>query len=325
MQGILKSLVRGLALTALALLSSSAFAQAYPTKPIRLVVPSAAGGSTDTIARIVGNALAVNLGVPVVIDNKPGAGGNIASGIVATAAPDGYTLLVPYGGFAINPSLYKSLPFDSVKDFAPVIQLCTVTGILVVNPSLPVHSVKELIALAKAKPGQLNYASAGSGTVTHLAGELFKTMAGVDIVHVPYRGSSLALTDLLGGQVQLMFANIPGTIQHVETGKLRVLAVNSATRSPLLPNVPTVAESGLAGYEASTWFGVLAPAGTQKEIIAKLNAEISRVLSTAEVQATFKAEGASAVGGSPEQFGSFIRAEIEKWGKVVRASGARAD
>jgi tripartite-type tricarboxylate transporter receptor subunit TctC len=312
-------------LSVFVLFCCNAFGQPYPSKPIRLVVPSAAGGSTDTVARLIGNALSANLGVPVVIDDRPGAGGNIAAEIVAAAPPDGYTLLIPYGGFAINPTLYKKLPFDPIKDFAPVIQICTVTGILVVIPSLPVNSVKELIALAKAKPGQLNFASAGSGTVTQLAGELFKTMAGVDIVHVPYRGSSLALTDLLGGQVQMMFANIPGTLQHVETGRLRILAVNSATRSPLLPNVPTVAESGLPGYEASTWFGVLAPAATPKETVAKLNTEIARVLGSKDIEAALKSDGAVPVGGSPEQFGTFVRAEIEKWGKVVRASGARAD
>jgi tripartite-type tricarboxylate transporter receptor subunit TctC len=325
MPSVLKSLGRCLTLATLLMFACHAWGQSFPSRPIRLVVPSAAGGSTDTVARVVGNAVAASLGVAVVIDNKPGAGGNIASELVAAAAPDGYTLLVPYGGFAINPSLYPKLAFDSLKDFAPVILLCSVTGILVVNPAVPAQSVSELIALAKAKPGKLNFASAGSGTVTHLAGEEFKMMAGIDVVHVPYKGSSFALNDLMGGQVQMMFANLPGTIQLVEAGKLRVLAVNGAERSPLLPKVPTIAESGLAGYEASTWFGVLAPAGTPKDVVAKLNAEFAKALRSREVAAAFATDGATAAGGSPEQFGTFIRGEMDKWGKVVRASGAKVD
>ena len=309
----------------MAILTCGACAQAFPTKPVRLIVPSAAGGSTDTISRILGQKLTAALGQAVVVDNRAGAGGNIAAEIVAKSPPDGYTLLIPYGGYAINPTLYKKLSFDPVRDFEPVIQICSVTGILVVHPSLPVKTVRELIALAKARPGQLNFASAGSGTVIHLAGELFKTMANVDIVHVPYRGSGPALNDLLGGQVAMMFANMPGTIQHVRTGRLRVLAVNSARRSPLLPEVPTVAEAAVPGYEASTWFGVLAPAATPKEIVAKLNTEIARVLGTPEMAEYFSNEGAVAVGGPPAQFGVFIKTEIEKWGKVVRASGARVD
>ena len=309
----------------MAILTCGACAQAFPTKPVRLIVPSAAGGSTDTISRILGQKLTAALGQAVVVDNRAGAGGNIAAEIVAKSPPDGYTLLIPYGGYAINPTLDKKLSFDPVRDFEPVIQICSVTGILVVHPSLPVKTVRELIALAKARPGQLNFASAGSGTVIHLAGELFKTMANVDIVHVPYRGSGPALNDLLGGQVAMMFANMPGTIQHVRTGRLRVLAVNSARRSPLLPEVPTVAEAAVPGYEASTWFGVLAPAATPKEIVAKLNTEIARVLGTPEMAEYFSNEGAVAVGGPPAQFGVFIKTEIEKWGKVVRASGARVD
>jgi len=297
----------------------------FPSKPIRLIVPSAAGGSTDTVARVVAKAASAYLGVPVVIENKPGAGGNLASEIVAAAPPDGYTLLVPYGGFAINPSLYTKLNFDPVKDFEPVILMCTVTGILVVNPAVPARSVPELIALAKANPGKVNFASAGAGTVTHLAGELFKSMAGIEMVHVPYKGSNPALMDLLAGQVQVMFANVPGTVQHVESGKLRILAVNGAQRSTLFPDVPTVAEAGLPGYEASTWFGVMAPARTPREVVARLNAAFARALASPEVASAFAMEGATAGGGPPEQFGAFVRSEIDKWGKVVRASGAKAD
>ena len=325
MNQLLKLLARYSVLMAFALLCRDIVAQGYPNKAVRLVVPSAAGGSTDTISRILGQSLTGALGTSVIVDNRPGAGGNIGSEIVAKAPPDGYTLLIPYGGFAVNPTLYRKLAFDPIRDFEPVIQICNVTGILVVHPALPVRTVKDLIALARARPGELNFASAGSGTVTHLAGELFKSMAGVNIVHVPYRGSGPALNDVLGGQVPLMFANVPGTIQHVQSGRLRVLGVNSAARSPLLPNVPTVAEAGVPGYEASTWFGVLAPAGTPRDVVGKLNTEIARVLRTQEMLAHLNSEGATAVGKSPEQFASFIRAEIEKWGKVVRASGARVD
>lgn len=305
--------------------SSSAFAQSYPAKPIRFVVPSAAGGSTDIVARIVGQKLTSNLGQTVIIENRPGAGGIIGTEVIAKSPPDGYAVLLAPGSHAINASLYRKLPFDTVRDFDPVIHICMLTGILVVHPSLPAKSVRELIAFARAKPGQINFASAGGGTVTHLAGELFKTMAKVDIVHIPYRGSGPAAVDLLAGQVMLMFANMPGTIEHVQTGKLRVLAVNSAKRSLLLPDVPTTAESGVPGFEASGWFGVLAPAGTPKDIIGKLNTQIERVLGTPEMSERLKSEGAAAIGGPPEKFGAFIRDEINKWAKVVQASGARAD
>ena len=313
------------ALLALAIVCGGALAQGYPVKPVRLVNPFPAGGSSDTISRIVGQKLGAAIGQTVVLDNRPGAGGNLGAELVAKAPPDGYVLLVVLASHAINATLYKGLTYDLVKDFEPVIQLCSVTGILVAHPSLPVKSARELVAMAKARPGQLNFASAGSGTVTHLAGELFKTMVGVNLVHVPYRGSGPALIDVLGGQVPLMFANMPGTIQHVQSGKLRVLGVNSLKRSTLLPGVPTVAESGVPGFEASTWFGVLAPARTPREIVARLNADIARSLNAPDMAERFNEEGAVAAGGPPEQFGAFIRAEIEKWSKIVRASGARVD
>lgn len=324
------TLLRRLAV-AVTLLAASACATAqnpagvFPNRPIRLVVPSAPGGSTDTVTRVVAKVAASHLGVPLVIENKPGAGGNVASEIVANAAPDGYTLLVPYGGFAINATLYPRLAFDPVKSFEPVILMCSVTGILIVNPSLPVKSVPDLVALAKAKPGQINFASAGTGTVTHLAGELFKHTAGVEMTHVPYKGSNPALTDLIGGQVQVMFANVPGTVQHVESGRLRLIAVNGAQRSTLFPNVPTVAEAGLPGYEASTWFGIMAPARTPRDVVAKLNAAFAKALTSPEVTTAFALEGATAVGGTPEQFGKFVQAEIDKWRPVVQASGAKAE
>ncbi len=308
----------------LLLASGTACAQDYPAKPIRLIVSSAAGGSTDTIARLVGQKLTPALGQSVIIENRPGAGGNIGDNFVAKSVPDGYTLLVAGGSLAVNVTLYRKLPFDAVKDLVPVAHLCVVTGMTVVHPSLPARSIGDLITLARARPGQINYASASSGSITHLAGELFKYMSKIEIVHIPYRGSGPALSDLLGGQVSLMFPNMPGTIQHVQAGRLRALAVNSAKRSPLLPNVPTVAET-VPGFEAGTWFGVLAPASTPAAIVARLNGEIVKTLATPDFAERLKAEGAIAVGGSPEQFGAFIRSEIEKWGRIVRDSVTRID
>ena len=301
------------------------YAQAYPNRSIRVIIPFSPGGSTDTITRPLAQKLTTSLGQSVVIDNRPGAGGNIGMDQVAKASPDGYTLLMAAGSIAINPSLYKKMPFDVVKDLDPIILVCVVTQLTVVHPSLPVKSVKELIALAKSRPGELNFASAGTGTSTHLAGELFKTMAKIDMVHIPCKGSGAAMPALLGGQVSLMFANMPGTIQHVQGGRLRLLAVNTEKRSPLLPNVPTVSESGIRGFESSTFFGLLAPAGTPKEIIARMNSELDKALKAADTQERMAAEGAVPMGGSPEQFASYLKAQIEKWGKVVRDSGARVE
>lgn len=325
MDGLLKLAVCCPAALAITFVSGSALAQGYPSKPVRVVVPSAPGGSSDTITRIVAQKLSGTLGQSVVVDNRAGAAGNIGADIVAKAPPDGYTLLVPFGGHAINATLYRKLPYDLVRDFDPVILMVTVTGMLVVHPSLPVKSVKELIALAKARPGQIDFATPGIGNVVHLAGEQFKLMVGVNIVPVPFRGSGPALAALLGGEVPVMFPNMPGAIGHVQAGRLRVLAVTSAQRSSLLPDVPTLAEAGVPGYEASTWFGVLAPAGTPKDVISKLNTEIARVLKAPEMVQALDREGAVAIGRSPEQFGAFIKAEIEKWGKVVQATGVRAD
>jgi tripartite-type tricarboxylate transporter receptor subunit TctC len=248
-----------------AVVAACASAQTYPTRPIRLVVPFPAGGTTDILAREVGDRLSRSFGQSVVVDNRPGAGGNIGSDLVAKSAPDGYTLLMgTVGTHAINPSLYTRMPYDHVKDFVPIILVAGVPNVLEVTPSLPVNSVADLIKLAKEKPGQLNFASSGNGTSIHLSGELFKTMAGVDMTHVPYKGSAPALTDLMGGQVQLMFDNLPSSLQQIKAGKLRAIAVTSAQRAPALPNVPTIAESGLPGFEASSWFGLLAPAGTPR-------------------------------------------------------------
>ena len=310
----------------LAMAATGAWAQAYPARPIRIVVPFPAGGATDLLARAVAQKLTEAWGQSVVVDNRPGAGGNIGSELVARAAPDGYTLeMGTVGTHAINASLYAKMPYDHVKDFAPVILVAGVPNVLVINPALPVNSVPALIAYAKANPGKLNFASSGSGTSIHLSGELFKVMAGVQMTHVPYKGSAPALQDLLGGQVQVMFDNLPPSLPQIKAGKLRALAVTSATRAPALPDVPTIGESGLPGYEASSWFGVLAPAGTPPAIIAKLNAEIAAWLATPEAKEKMLALGANAAGGSPEDFAKHIAAETAKWQRVVRESGAKVD
>jgi tripartite-type tricarboxylate transporter receptor subunit TctC len=312
---------------ALALASvAGAQAPAYPTKPIRLVVPFPPGGATDILARAVAQKLTEAWGQQVLVDNRPGAGGNIGSELVAKAAPDGYTLeMGTVGTHAINASLYAKMPYDHVKDFVPVILVAGVPNVLVVHPSVPVNSVAELIAYAKANPGKLNFASSGSGTSIHLSGELFKVMAGVQMTHVPYKGSAPAMQDLLGGQVQLMFDNLPPALPQIKGGKLRALAVTSVTRAPALPDTPTVAEAGLPGFEASSWFGVLAPAGTPPAIVAKLNAEIAKWLATPEAKEKMLALGANAVGGPPEDFAKHIAAETTKWAKVVKESGAKVD
>src|SRR5205809_3388235 len=258
---------------------------AYPTKPVRLVVPFPAGGTTDLLARAAAQRLSEAWGQQVIVDNRPGAAGNIGAELVARSAPDGYTLLMgTVGTHAINASLYAKMPYDHVKDFAPVILVAGVPNVLEVNPALPVNSVADLIKLAKAKPGQINFASSGSGTSIHLSGELFKTMAGVDMTHVPYKGSAPALTDLMGGQVQLMFDNLPSALPQIKGGRLRAIALTSTTRAAVLPDIPTVAESGLPGFEASSWFGILAPAGTPPAIVTWINAEVGKWVASAEAK-----------------------------------------
>jgi len=309
-----------------ACIAIGASAQAYPTRPIRLVVPFPAAGTTDILARAAAQKLTEAFGQAVVVDNRPGAGGNIGSDLVAKSAPDGYTLLMgTVGTHAINPSLYSKMPYDHIKDFVPVVLVAGVPNVLVVNPALPVNSVADLIKLAKDKPGTINFASSGSGTSIHLSGELFKTMAGVDMMHVPYKGSSPALTDLIGGQVQIMFDNLPSSLPQIKGGKLRAVAVTSMKRAPALPDVPTINESGLPGFEASSWFGILAPAGTPAPIVARINAEINKWLQSADAREKLLGQGAEAAGGTPEQFAGYIRSETEKWAKVVKASGAKVD
>ncbi len=303
-----------------------AAADAYPARPIRFVVAFPPGGGTDIIARSIAQKLAERLAQQVVVDNRPGAGGNIGTDIVAKSAPDGYTLLMGSAGpLAINASLFDKMPFDPIRDLAPVTLAASTPNVLVVHPSLKAATVNELIALAKARPGEINFASSGHGTPAHLAGELFNSMAGVKLVHVPYKGAAPALADLLGGQVQLMFSTMPPALPHVKDGKLRALAVTSSKRSRAMPELPTVDEVALPGFEANTWHGVVVPAGTPAAIVARLNREIVAILHLPEVVERLSGQGAEALGSTPEEFAAYIRSESVKWAKVVRDSGAKAE
>jgi len=298
----------------------------YPDKPVRLVVPFPPGGGADNLARAIMPKVAQALGRPVIIDNKPGAGGNVGSELVAGAPPDGYTLLYGTNGtHSINQALYQGLRFDPVKDFAPVSRMTEITALLVVNPQLPVTTVTQLIRYAKANPGKVNFASAGNGTTSHLAGELFKTMAGLEIVHIPYRGGGLALTDLIAGQVQMMIDVMPNVYPLAKEGRIRAVAVSTAQRFAAAPDLPTISESGLPGFEASAWDGVLAPAGTPEPIIARLNAAIRTALADPELIESLKSRGATVVPGSPDDFARHIVASTKKWATVVKASGAKID
>ena len=321
-----RTLLASLAVAAAGALPLGALAQNFPTKPITIIVPFSAGGTTDILARIVGQGLTTELGQSVVVDNKPGAGGNIGGSLAAKAAADGYTLFMgTVGTHAINQSLYKKMPFDPVKDFAPLSRVATVPNLLVAHPSQPFKTVKEMIAYAKANPGKITFGSPGSGASPHVSGELFKSMTGTDLLHIPYKGSAPAMTDLLGGQTSVMFDNMPSAIQHVRSGKLRPIAVTTAKRSPELPDVPTIAEAGVPGYEATSWFGMFAPAGTPKPVLDKLHAALIKVLNQADVKKKIAEQGGDVVAETPAQFAAFIKAESGKWGKVVKESGATAD
>ena len=303
---------------------SAAAAEPFPTKPIHLVSPFPPGGANDILARLVAQKLTTAWGQAVVVDNRPGAAGGLGTALVANAPPDGYTLVMgTLATHGINPSVYKSLPYDPVKGFAPVAMVAVIPIVIVVNPSLPALDAKQLIQLAKRKPGELNFASSGLGSVNHLAGELFKSMAGVDLVHIPYKGSAPALTDLLSGNVTVMFDLLPSSLPYIQAGKLRALAVTSARRSTLLPDVPTLAESGLTGYEVNSWFGVLAPAGTPVAIVNKLNAALGDILRAPDVREQMAKLGAEPLFTTPDEFSKVIGKDLETWAPIVGNLGLR--
>ena len=322
----MKSLLFGLAVAASAVLSSPVLGQAqYPSKPVRLIVPYPPGGGTDTMARTLGLKLSEMLGQQVIVDNRPGGGANIGAELAAKSPPDGYTLLMCTIAHATAGSLYRKLGNDVLRDFTPVSLLATTPHILVIHPSVPVKSVKGLLALAKARPNELVYSSSGSGTPAHLAGELFKHMAGVSMVHVPYKGGGPSVVALLSGEVALAFATTPSVINHVKAGRLRAVAVTTARRSVATPELPTISELGLAGYDVGSWYGLLAPAGTQKDIVARINAESHKALRLPDVKQRMDASGFEALTSTPEEYGAFLRGEVDKWAKVVKAAGIRAD
>ena len=317
--------VSSFALAAL-VLAGSALAQAWPTKPVRLIVPFPPGGSADILARAIGQKLGDGLGQQVIIDNRPGAGTAIGAEATAKAAPDGYTIMLgTVSSHAINPALNPGLKFDPIKDFAPVSLVASIPFALIVHPSLPVNSARDLIALAKAKPGSLNYSSAGNGTSNHLAGELFKSMTGTFMVHIPYKGSAPALNDLIAGQVQLMYDLVLTAAPHVKSGAVRALAVTGRERSAALPGVPTVAESGVPGYEVTAWFGFFAPAGTPVAVVNTLNAETVKAMRLQDLRDRLGSQGAEALTSTPEQFSGYVKDELTKWTRVVKASGMKAD
>jgi tripartite-type tricarboxylate transporter receptor subunit TctC len=305
--------------------ATAGLAQFYPSKPVRVVVPYPPGGSTDIVARVIGEQLSQSMGQRFVVDNRPGAGGNIGMQLAAGAEPDGYTVVVGTTAHAINMTLFKDLPYDTVKDFEPIALLTEIPLILVVNPAVEAQSVADLIALAKERPGTLNVASSGNGQSTHLAAEMFNAMAGIKLTHVPYKGSAPAITDVMAGHVQLMFDTVMSALPHVQAGKLRALAVSSAERAPVAPDVPTIAEAALPGYEAIAWNGLFAPAGTPRAIIDQLNAEVVRALQSEKVKEQLASLGATARPTTPSDFSTYVRDEVAKWAKVVKESGATVE
>ncbi len=318
-----RALVAGVVFSAC---TAGASAQSYPNRPVRILVPFPAGAGVDIVARMIGQPLTEVWSQAAVVDNRPGAGGTIACELAAKAAPDGYTLLLGnISTFAMAPSLYKKVNYDPVRSFAPVTLINTSANVLVAHPAVPATNTQALIALAKAKPGQINYASAGSGTSPHLAAELFKTMAGVNLVHVPYKGSPQALTDLLGGQTQIMFASLVSALPHIRQARLRALGVTSLKRAAALPEVPTISESGLRGYDVAVWMGVVAPAGTPPAIVMQLNRQVAAIVQSPDIRERLAVQGLEAVADSPAEFGAYIASEVGKWAAVIRQAGVVAD
>jgi tripartite-type tricarboxylate transporter receptor subunit TctC len=323
-----RTLRRALSSAALLLTAATAFAQspAWPNKPIRIIVPLATGGIADQYARLIGAKLSERWGQPVVVDNRPGAGGNIGAAAVAKAAPDGYTFMMGFPGpNVVNPFLFKDMPYQPLKDLTPVVLVAEADGLLAVHPNVPVHSIADLLAQTRAHPGKFSYSSGGVGTASHLAGELFKSMAKVDIVHVPYKGNALAVTDLLGGQVQMSFATLATIVPHVRSGKLRGVAVTGAQRSTATPDLPSIAEAGLPGFAVNNWIGLLAPVGTPDTIVQQMNTEVTKILQAPEVVARMASQGESFTANSPAEFGRFLQAETNKWSNVIREAGLKAE
>ncbi len=314
--------IRRLAAVLACAFAVGASAQGFPSKGLRIVVPFAPGGSTDLVARLVAERLSPALGQPVVVEHRAGAGGNLGADAVAKSAPDGHTLLMATTGvMAINNSLYKSMPYDAATDLVPVIYAASITNVLSVPVDLPAKSVSELVAMAKAQPGRLSFASSGAGSSTHLSGELFKSLAGLDLIHVPFKGSGQALIDVVAGRVNMIFDNMPSALPHIKGGKLRALGVTGSRRSGALPEAPTIAEAGIAGYESLSWSGIAVAAGTPREVVARLNREIGAVLARDEMRQKLAEQGAETVGGPPEAFDAHVRAEREKWGRLIRTAG----
>ncbi len=322
---MLKKIFTAGATLALLAATSSAMAQAWPNKPIKYIVPFPPGGATDILARIVADKLGPALGQPVVVENRAGAAGNVGTEAVVRSAPDGYTVLQGTVAQSISETLYTKLNHSFERDLLPVAKIADVPNVFVVHPAIPAKTVQEFIALAKQNPGKYNFASSGSGTSIHMSGELFKLLANIDIKHIPYKGSAPALQDLIGGQVDIMFDNLTPSLPHIRAGKLRALAITTATRYPGTPELPTMIEQGVAGYEAAAWFGMMAPKGTPPEIVARLNTEINKILALPDVREKLVQQGAVPAPGSPADFGRFINAEVVKWGKVVKASGAKVE
>ena len=324
---LFRRIVVGAAISATCFAGVAAFAQdAYPSKPIRLVVPFPPGGGTDQMARVVGNKLAETLKWTVIVDNRPGAGGNIGVDLVTKAPPDGYTIVMGQtSNLAVNPTLYAKMPYDPIKDLAPITTVADAPLVLVVATGSKYKTLADVIAAAKAKPGELTFATPGNGTVAHLTGELLQKAAGIKLQHVPYKGSSQALTDLVGGTIEVFMSSVPTALSQIKGGKLRALAVTSAKRSAILPEVPSINEAGYKGFDANTWFGLAAPAGTPANVVARLNTEVNRVLKMPDVREKIRAEGVDVLGSTPEVFGTLVKDDVLKWGKVVRDSGAKVD